>query len=189
MRRFSRSRRPRPRVRWVGGMVRPTITTASSVASNAAQGHVEEIVSSTQVFEELDGAGTLVRLVGELHVQNQFPTVAQMIVYVGFRVIELPAIGSAPILSLQDEGEQASPWLLMRTWVLGSPETVGEAIFHNQISTNEFHVPYGPHFDIKVRRKLRQNQAVVLYMNGTDATGAAVNVNYWGNIRALCALK
>lgn len=215
--RFRRSRRVRPRTRWLEG-ISQTMSSAGKYTvfeianqSTVPAGPLTDLISRGQIQDVLDGRGTLMRLVGQLHV-NLDPGCYQqvvasapgapVIVWLGIKASEEPPAGTQATWDPSDAQAQEGSWMWTKTVALNMPswgvfvpqETSYYAPTTTCCPTKTIEV------DIRTKRKLTNNMSVSLYGCGALAnyagipygdtvSGVHVVANLVGNIRALCKLS
>lgn len=209
--RRSRTRRPR-RLRWIEGISQtcpgPGKFTEFAIPNQAtipAQ-TLTDIVSAAQVENELDGNGTVMRIVGDIHLYLPFNVEAAavstfpIVIWLGIKALELPPSGTEATWDPSDANAQDASWMWMRTFILGT--VTGRAPVA-EVSAGVQYVDGYAHterVDIRARRKLRQQQGIGLYgcgavptssptAYGATSSGVAVVANLIGNIRVLCKLS
>lgn len=211
--RRTRTRRPR-RLRWLEGIsqtVSGTGTYQQFVLSNpalASAGPLTEILSQSQIQNELDGNGTLMRIVGQMHVSlpwdacnaGNFGT-EPVVIWLGIKANEVPPAGNVTTWDISGADAQDASWLFMKTVTL-----MGSArAFPNELGESPSAIQFGGccwsttvDIDVKARRKLRQDMAVSLYGQGATGGGSAFGssvggvltcVHLIGNLRVLCKLS
>lgn len=175
MRRRWMRRRVKRRTQW---LLSANITCAQLLRSQGCATEVSDPDTFLMVFAP-SGAATqgssgevsdvvVTRLVGEWHlggtvavptgtIQNR---VANLVFAEGIYIADQPITSSTTVMDPSDSGDMISKdWMWMRTsvWqcVYSQNATAANAVFRPQ---NGF---FNPHYDVKVKRKMRANEAIV----------------------------
>jgi len=190
-------RRPTKRKVWLEGMT-PAANANGAFNSTPWIGGTYQtipIVSSTQIEQDLDGDGGLLRLVGDLFIQ----------VYgqVGVSNSSYYAI-TAGIMQVQEDqtgamSAQMSPmnavanefkWLWQKTYLVTPFASTASTFYPSGFESSGNKNPWQPNqeanLDVKVRRRLRTGMPIAFFFD-LHFLPANFNVTAWGNIRALCS--
>lgn len=172
-----------------------------STPTNFNGGYLQlPLISSSQIEEDLDGNGTLIRVVGDLYVQlsnaTGAPTVDNYPWSVGLMELQEDQTGAASVTMgvMNPTGNEFS-WLWNKTnlWCDHSPS--GD---HVTWPTPQYNAGFGKtptadthgwtaNLDIKVRRKLRTGRPLSFIFDMHFINNANVTCVAYGAIRALCA--
>lgn len=182
------------RLRWLEGLT-PNISESDvfggvdiGTNANSVNGPALTVVTALQVADELDGNGTIMRVVGRLTLRNGslLAGVGQPVaVWMGMKVVDLPSgAGSAPEYNLQDIDANDVSW--MWTNFVICPPTIA----NNQSGTNQQILPFGDWVDVRSRRRIRKEQALVIYMQvAANADDQSLDINVVPYLRVLAKLN
>lgn len=210
--RRGRTRRPR-RLRWIEG-ISQTVGSAGNYevfpllyGAGTANPPIVDVLSPAQIQDQLDGNGTLIRLVGDMSFSVDVNAVTggvwftgPIIVWVGIRELEVPPAGVPSSWDPSDAAVQDASWLYMKQILVHSPWAVTTTLGNvsTQVSYPSLYTTV-EHVDIKARRRLRQDTAISMFAavalpnqdfpSSGYPDGVAWKVNMTAQLRVLCKLN
>lgn len=192
-----RMRRARRRRDWLQGIT-PVLASGAWTAAPLSGGsyYLESVLASSQIQADLDGAGTLLRIVGDLYfVMNSGVGGGANPVLISFGIMDVQEDQTgamSPTMSVLNTTANEFKWLWSKsvlTPVLqnSNSSVIFPAGVHNSSAgaTNAL-TNASAGIDIKCRRKVYTGKPIGLFMDLTRLPAAA-SITGYGHLRVLCS--
>lgn len=164
MRRFRSFRRGRrPPMQWVPCLATPaptTLTTSSTILVSSLAGEASQQPNIARM--------TVHRVMMDITGVNGDAVRGN--VTLGVAQVTLDNTGAVPAMVPRLQSNMDFPWMFLRDYMLEGTAVGGFRGF-------QFCMPYGGHVDIKSKRVLRPQEAIVLYI--TNGTGSTLTVGVY----------
>lgn len=198
-------RRRKTRTRWIEGVTLAPqgggerdfyqVHPANNYSGLLGDSPIPELITAAQVKDELDGNGTILRIVGDIilfNVTSIDTSPREVVIWEAIKVVdEELGTGSGPTFDLSQIQSNDMSWMWTRFTYLESPTSTTPSLA--VASDNRFHAPFGPKVDIRVRRRIRKGQALKYYCTfgvpGHVSTNVLEGLYVMPQLRVLCKLN
>lgn len=169
-------RRRKVNTRWLDGFTIPqgaqtlTPVAGASVGTNYVginTGPVFTLLTTRDVTDQLDGNGTILRIVGNIrlfnNVQNTESQKQDAFVWEGIKVVDREGTGPTyATFDLSTVDSTDASWMWTRTTYLNASTALTSL---DTMANNEYIIPFGSYVDVRSKRRIRKQQALEYYLS------------------------